>query len=69
MKLVYKSTNEEVKPGDRVQLSSDEWVEVHYFKEPHKTSSSGKVTVKLGGTTREFYVDVIDAHWIERAYN
>ena len=66
MKLVYNWSNESVKIGDRVKLSDGTWVEVHYFRPPHKPSSQGKVSVKQGGSTREYYVSVIGATWIER---
>jgi len=66
MKLVYNFSNEPVKIGDRAKLSDGTWVTVHYFREPHKPSSQGKVTVQEGGTTREYYVSIIGAVWIER---
>jgi hypothetical protein len=39
------------------------------FREPHKPSSSGHVVVKEMtelGFSKEFYVSVIGAEWIER---
>lgn len=66
MQLVYNWNNEPVKVGDRVKLSDDTWVEVHYFRQPYKPNSEGKVTVQQGGTTREYYVSIIDAIWIKR---
>ena len=66
MKLVYKGTIDEVQLGDEVTLSDGTIAKVHYFRPPHKPSSSGKVTVALDGTTQEYYVSVIGAEWIER---
>lgn len=69
MKLVYKETNVPVKVGDKVRVgdASNEMIEVTYFRQPHKPASDGKVSVKYkNGSTSEFYVGVIDAHWIER---
>ena len=66
MQLVYNWNNEPVKLGDRVKLSDSTWAEVHYFRPPHKPNSEGKVTVKQGGQTREYYVSIINAIWIER---
>ena len=65
MRLVYDRDQSEVKTGDMVQLGCGV-AEVHYFREPHKPGSSGKVTLKTGGTTREYYVGIIGATWIER---
>lgn len=69
MILIYNSNKEPVKVGDRVNIGSEaspEWVQVHYFREPHKQQSQGKVTVKAGGTTHEYYVSIIGAAWINR---
>ena len=66
MKLVYSINGLPVSVGDKVTLSDDVEVTVHYFRQPHKPASSGKVTVMEHGTTREYYVGVIGAKWIER---
>jgi len=71
MKLVYTKTETEVKVGDVVNIGEEdevENVEVIHFREPHKSSSSGKVSVKYvdHDWSREFYVSVIGAEWIER---
>lgn len=68
MKLVYKSTRQEVKIGDRITLSNGDEVTVTFFREPHKSSSSGKVSVEQDAIrwTNEYYVGVIGAEWIER---
>lgn len=69
MRLVYKETGEEVKVGDVVTLSNEKKCKVAYFRPPHKTSSSGKVTVQFGEdkfNCMEYYVSVIGAEWIER---
>ena len=52
--------------GDKVTLSNGTEVKVHYFREPHKPGSQGKVTVQEGGSTREYYVSIIGAVWVER---
>lgn len=71
-KLIYSDTKKEVKLGDRINLRADEdnqfeWVTVCDFREPHKPASSGKVVVKHAtGATREYYVGVIGAEWINR---
>lgn len=68
MRLVYKATGEEVKVGDVVTTFRGKKCEVKYFREPHKPSSEGKVTVKEEGSSfcMEYYVSVIGAEWIER---
>jgi hypothetical protein len=63
MQLVYNFNNDPVKVGDMVTLSDGTEVEVHYFREPHKPESQGKVTVKEHGTTREYYCSIIGAVW------
>jgi len=68
MKLVYTETGTEVKVGDEVEVDG-EMLEVTYFREPHKISSSGKVSVRRANTdemSREYFVGVIRAEWIER---
>jgi hypothetical protein len=71
-RLVYTSslqpgrTVREVKVGHVLELAG-ETIVVDYFREPHKPESEGKVTVKWDdGSTREFYVSIIGAKWIER---
>ena len=67
MRLVYEGTLKPVAIGDIVELR-DGPVKVEYFREPHKPSSSGKVTVKAIDRTwiQEFFVSVIGAVWIDR---
>jgi hypothetical protein len=66
MKLIYTSSNAPVLVGDKVRVG-DEMVVVDYFRPPHKPSSSGKITVRTAeGWTREFYVGVIGAKWVDR---
>lgn len=76
MRLVY--TNEayvpdelkgkEVHVGDKARTFRGEPCVVTYFRLPHKSSSSGKVTVCFGNEDigSEYYVGVIGAKWIER---
>ena len=76
MRLVYEKTGEEVKVGDIVELRDSTKVVVTFFREPHKPSSTGKVSVEspksittLGDDRRgssEYFVGVIGAKWIER---
>lgn len=68
MKLVYKDTNREVKVGDSVILFDGTVGKVTYFRPPHKSSSSGKISVRLNGDSfdSEYFVSVIGAEWIER---
>lgn len=70
MKLVYKNNpGHEVRVGDTVQIETNggtEFGKVHYFRPPHKPASEGLVTVLMNDQTREYYVSVIGAEWIER---
>lgn len=68
MRLVYKDTGKEVKVGDVCVLSCGTAYVVDYFRKPHKPASSGKVSMRHGGSpwTEEFYVGVIGAEWVER---
>lgn len=67
MKLIYKETGKEVAVGDVVELRDGKW-KVTYFREPHKASSSGKVSVQHteNNWRAEYFVGVIGAEWIER---
>lgn len=70
MRLVYTATQAEVKVGDIVELDGEKQ-KVHYFRQPHKPASEGKVTVAPLSrprtvNMREYYVSVIGAEWIER---
>lgn len=62
MKLVYKKTGEPVKVGDPVEVNGVATT-VSYFREPHKPSSEGKVSLESGA---EYYVSIIGAEWIGR---
>ena len=54
--------------GDNVFTSRGEKVIVNHFAQPHKPSSSGKISVQHEGDTSsmEYYVGVIGAKWIDR---
>lgn len=68
MRLIYTATGQPVAEGDRVAISGES-AEVIYFRPPHKPSSEGHVVVAFGPLvceSREFYVSVIGARWIER---
>lgn len=68
MRLIYKQSGEEVKVGDPICLSRGEEGKVTYFREPHKAASSGKVTVRMNGSDydEEYFVGIINAHWVDR---
>lgn len=65
MQLVYRGTGRAVGIGDKVRLNGEEYTILHFAK-PHKPSSSGKVSLSREGHTREYYVGVIGAEWINR---
>ena len=70
MRLVYTKTGLPVTLGDAVVVDGKPH-RVVYFRQPHKASSSGHVTIcrssdRLGREQREYYVSVIGAEWIER---
>jgi hypothetical protein len=70
MRLVYKANpTVEVKVGDSVYLDGQPWT-VEFFRPPRSAASEGRVSLghdDLDGTmTREYYVSVIGAEWIER---
>ena len=67
MRLIYSDTGTEVRIGDAAETFRGEPVTVTYFAEPHKPSSSGKVSVEeASGFRSEFYAGVIGAEWIDR---
>lgn len=68
MKLVYTKTQVEVKVGDIITEDDGTQLKVEHFRQPHKPSSSGKVTVSCEGENyqMEYFVGVIGAEWIER---
>ena len=68
MNLIYTESRERVRIGDIVDLGKGEMVEVKYFREPHKPSSQGKVSVETVNSAyqREYYVSVIGAEWVDR---
>lgn len=69
MKLVYTATGKPVTVGDIVTLRDNVKAKVAYFRPPHSAASSGKVTVQFSKDsldTREYYVSVINAEWIDR---
>lgn len=68
MKLIYTKTKHEVKVGNRVINDDADAFTVTYFRQPHKPSSEGKISLKgeQTGNIREFYVSAIGAEWIER---
>ena len=67
MNLIYTKTGKEVKIGDIATTFRDQKVVVVYFAEPHKITSSGKVTCRPVDSkdSEEFFVGVIGAEWID----
>ena len=68
MRLVYEDSGDEVQVNDVIDIRGDRY-QIHYFDEPHKPSSQGKVTLhRMDGDSflHEYYVSVIGAKWIER---
>jgi len=67
MKLVYTHNNKEVKVGDIIIGMNGEKLKVNYFAEPHKPSSSGKITMEHTDVLyHEGYVCNYNMRWIER---
>lgn len=67
MKLVYTLSGVEVRVGDKIVTSEGIHYTVEYFRKPSSPNSSGKITVKdASGQSREYYVGVIGAKWIDR---
>jgi hypothetical protein len=54
--------------GDSVFTFRGEPCVINHFATPHKSSSEGKISVQVEGSTHssEFYVSVIGAQWIDR---
>lgn len=57
-----------VQPGDNTFTFRGEPCIVNHFAPPHKSSSSGKISVQVIGESysSEFYVSVIGAEWVDR---
>lgn len=69
MRLVEKETGREIKVGDVVTSFRGEKYTVKYFREPHKASSCGKISVRRDNGEEydsEFYVTAFGLEWIER---
>lgn len=67
MRLVYDHSGQEVQVGDKVVIGENIHYTVEYFRKPYSPNSSGKITVKdASGQSREYYVGVIGATWIDR---
>lgn len=61
-RLVNEETNEEIKAGQTVKTFRGEEVIILRFSDPHKPSSSGRVTVMdKGGLIRDFFPSVVGA--------
>lgn len=67
MRLVYTNNAQPVAVGDTLLIDGVEH-RVDYFRPPAHAGSSGKVIVRKVGEhhgSREYYVSVIGAKWIE----
>jgi len=68
MQLVYEVNNEPVQFGDVVHVSNEAF-SVWMITEPHKPSSTGRVTLRGFDDQRyirEFFPSVIGAKWVGR---
>lgn len=70
-KLINKKTGKEVKVGDTVTTFRGEKAVLEGFKEPHKSSSTGKVYVKFEGAewSDQFYPSVIGCEIVEHQFS
>lgn len=66
MRLVYESTGEDVKAGDRTETFRGEPCTVKYIVEPHKSASTGRVCLEFSDWKHEYFPGVIGAKWIDR---
>jgi len=68
MKLVYASTGNEVKVGDKVKMQDGRTWTLSGIEKPHKPSSTGRVYVvpASGRACASYFPSVIGAEWIER---
>lgn len=66
MRLIYKNSNVEVKPGDAAQTFRGETVIVEDIEKPKSSASTGRVHVIASGVRESFYPSVIGAEWIGR---
>lgn len=67
MRLVYIGTDRPVLIGDMVTLNGN-LHEITHIPQPRSAASEGKLCVEPPGSngSREFYVSVVGAQWIER---
>lgn len=67
MRLVDEATQNEIKVGDIVKTFRGKSVTVEGMREPHKPSSTGRVTVRTldGKQVREYFPGVIGAVWVD----
>lgn len=70
-KLINKETGKEVKVGDTVTTFRGEKAVLEGFREPHKSSSSGKVIVKFEGAEwgNEYYPSVIGCEIVDHQFS
>lgn len=69
MKLIFIETGNEVRLGDIAHTFRGEKVKVVGIDQPHKSSSTGRVTVEFSDGDRgaqSFFPGVIEAKWIDR---
>lgn len=65
MKLYRSCTAEELKVGDEVTTFRGEKGILTGMREPHKSSSTGRVYVRINGVDCEFFPPVVGAEFRE----
>jgi hypothetical protein len=66
MKLIHKSTGQEVREGDIVESFRGESAIVIGWTKPHSPASTGRITVQSGRDEHTCYPSVYSCEWIER---
>ena len=66
MKLFSRKTGKELRPGDNVETFRGEKAKFQFGIEPHKISSTGRVSIKFNddGHTAQYFPSVISAVWL-----
>jgi hypothetical protein len=67
MRLICKSTREELKPGQRVSTFRGEIGTLIGATPPHKPGSTGRIVFQQDGAsfTGEYFPSVINAEWVD----
>ena len=66
MKLVYEATGLPVTVGEYTTTFRGERCQVIDIRPPTSPSSTGRVDLKIGEFTHEYFPGVINAKWINR---